>query len=67
MRILIWLAAGVSPLLTARIASAQDGHMMDGGLWGMGAMGGYGGLWIAVPLVLAVVGLVAWAERQKYK
>ena len=55
MRILIWLAAGVSPLLTARIASAQDGHMMDGGLW------------IAVPLVLAVVGLVAWAERQKYK
>jgi hypothetical protein len=30
-------------------------------------MGGYGGLWIAVPLVLAVFGLVAWAERQRHK
>jgi hypothetical protein len=67
MRILIALAAGVASCLTPGLASAQAGQMMDAALWGMGAMGGYGGLWTAVPLVLAVVGLVAWAERQKYK
>jgi len=67
MRVLIALAAGVSPLLTASLAAAQGGQVMDGGLGGMGWMGGYGVLWIAVPLVLALAGLVAWAERQKYK
>jgi hypothetical protein len=67
MRILIALAAGAASCLTPGLASAQAGQMMDTGLWGMGAMGGYGGLWIAAPLLLAIVGLVAWAERQKYK
>jgi len=61
------LTAGGVSLLTAGVAAAQDGHMMDGGLFGMGWTGGYGGLWIAVPLVLAVFGLVAWAERQRRK
>ena len=67
MRILIWLAVGAASLPVAGLASAQAGHMMDGSLWGMGAMGGYGSLLMAAPLVLAVVGLVAWAERQKHK
>jgi hypothetical protein len=60
-------AAGAASSLVAGVASAQAGQMMDAGLWGMGAMGGYGVLWIAVPLVLALAGLVAWAERQKHK
>ena len=67
MRTLIALAAGVPPLLIASLATAQVGQMMDGGLGGMAWMGGYGVLWIAVPLALALAGLVAWAERQKYK
>jgi hypothetical protein len=67
MKNLFALTAGAASLLTAGVAAAQDGHMMDGGLFGMGWMGGYGGLWIAVPLVLAVFGFVAWAERQKHK
>ena len=67
MRILIALAAGVPPLLVAGLAAAQGGQVTDGGLGGMGWMGGYGVLWIAVPLALALAGLVAWAERQKHK
>jgi hypothetical protein len=67
MKILSKLAASAASLLAAGIAAAQDGHMMDGGFLAMGWMGGYGVLWIATPLVLAVVGLVAWAERQKHK
>jgi hypothetical protein len=67
MRILIALAAAVPPLLIASLAVAQGGQVMDGGLFGVGWMGGYGGLWIVAPLVLAVFGLVAWAERQKHK
>ena len=67
MRILIALAEGVPPLLVASLAAAQGGQVIDGGLGGMGWMGGYGVLWIAVPLVLALAGLVGWAERQKHK
>ena len=40
--------------------------MMDRGVWATGWMGGYGGFWVT-PAVLAVVGFVAWAERQVYK
>jgi hypothetical protein len=61
------LTAGAASLLTAGVAVAQDGHMMDVGLGGMAWMGGYGVLWIALPLALALAGLVAWAERQKHK
>ena len=67
MRVLIALAVGVSTLLIAGLATAQGGQVTDGGLGGMGWMGGYGVLWIAVPLVLALAGLVGWAERQKHK
>jgi hypothetical protein len=63
----IALTAGAASLLTAGLAAAQDGHMMDGDLFGMAWMGDYGGLWVAAPLALAVFGLVAWAERQKHK
>ena len=67
MRALIALAVGVSTLLIAGLATAQGGQVMDGGLGGMAWMGGYGVLWIAVPLALALAGVVGWAERQKHK
>jgi hypothetical protein len=67
MKMSIALVAGVWLLLTAGLVVAQDGRVMDGGLGGMGWMGGNGVLWIAVPLALVLVGFVAWAERQKYK
>ena len=49
----------VSPLVSG-IASAQSGPMMN---CGVGWMGGYGGYWVPVLLVV-VVGLVAWIVMQ---
>ncbi len=46
-------------------ASAQNGHMNGGMGWGSW-MGGYGGLWGPIVLVV-VVGLVAWIVMQKRK
>ena len=55
------LALAITPLISPALAFAQNGHMMNGA-W----MGGYGGIWIPILLVL-VVGLVAWVVMQKRK
>lgn len=47
-------------------AWAQNGPMMNGGMGQGGWMGGYGGYWMPVLLVV-VVGLVAWIVMQKRK
>jgi hypothetical protein len=44
---------------------AQDGHMMGGGWYGSG-MGGYGGVWIPILLVV-IVGLLVWIVMQRRK
>ena len=41
--------------------------MMDGGMGGFGWMGGYGGIWAPILLVIVVVGLVVWVVKQKGK
>ena len=66
MQKLLALAAGAVPLLGTEVALAQNGHMMNGGLWGGGWMGGYGGPWVPILLVV-VIGLVAWIVLQKRK
>lgn len=48
--------------LSADVSIAQNGHMMDSGGW----MGGYGGVWGAIVLVV-IVGLVVWAVLQRSK
>ena len=50
-----------APLASPGLALAQSGHMMNGA-W----MGGYGGVWVPI-LVVLVVGLVAWIVMQKRK
>ncbi len=63
----IALAAGAVPLLATVAVWAQTGNMMNGGMMsGSGWMGGYGGLWVPILLVV-VVGLVAWIVMQKRK
>jgi len=57
---------GTASMLGPRVSFAQDGHMMDGGMWGTGWMGGYGGVWVPVLLVV-IVGLVVWIARSKGK
>ncbi|HYN58350.1 MAG TPA: hypothetical protein VET87_02215 [Rubrivivax sp.] len=62
----IAMAAGTVPLLATGAAWAQAGNMMNGGMSGFGWMGGHGGFWVPVLLVV-VVGLVAWIVMQKRK
>ena len=57
---------GAMPLFVTSAALAQSGSMMNGSMGGGGWMGGYGGYWLPVLLVV-VVGLVAWVVLQRRK
>jgi uncharacterized membrane protein len=58
MKTLLALAVGALALLTTGVTLAQSGNMMNGGSWGTGWMGGYGGAWMPILLVIVVVALV---------
>jgi hypothetical protein len=66
MKTLRALTVGTVPLLATGVSSAQNGSMMNGGMWG-GWMGGYGGVWGPILLVIVVVGLVVWVVQRKGK
>ena len=59
------LTLAITPLSSPGFAFAQTGNMMNGGM-NSGWMGGFGGFWVPVLLVI-VVGLVAWVVMQKRK
>lgn len=64
------IGVGVTSLLAAGTALAQNGSMMDGGRWGygwMGGHGGYGGYWVPILVLAVVVGLVVWVVKQQQK
>jgi uncharacterized membrane protein len=67
MKTLRAIAIGTVPLLSAGVALAQGGSMMDGGTWGGGWMGGYGGIWVPILLVVVVAGLVALIVQRRGK
>ena len=67
MKTLLAMAVGTVPLLATGVALAQNGNMMNGGGWGMGWMGGYGGIWGPILLVVVVVGVVALLMQRKGK
>lgn len=67
MRTLLALVVGSVPLLANGVALAQGGNMMNGSGWGMGWMGGYGGLWVPILLVVVVAGVVTLIMQQKGK
>jgi hypothetical protein len=67
MKSLLILVVGTVPLLATSAALAQNGNMMNDGAWGMGWMGGYGGIWGPILLVVVVVGIVALAMQRKGK
>jgi len=66
MKHLFAVALGTVPLFMSDAALAQNGPMMNGGMGSGGWMGGYGGYWLPVLLVV-VVGLVAWVIMQRRK
>ena len=60
MKTLITAAVGMVSLLVTGVSFAQNGNMMNGGMWDGGWMWGYGGMWTPLLLGIVVVGLVAW-------
>jgi asparagine N-glycosylation enzyme membrane subunit Stt3 len=58
-------AIGVTSLGATSSVLAQNGTMMNGGMWGTGWMGGYGGYWVPVLVVAVLVGLIVWVVKQK--
>jgi len=66
MKNLFAAAVGTAPSFVTGAALAQSGPMMDGGMGGGGWMGGYGGYWLPILLVV-VVGLVVWVVMQRRK
>jgi hypothetical protein len=65
MKRLLTLAAGTAPFLATDTVWAQNGSMMNGGMWAGGWMGGYGGFWGLVLLVIVVAAVVAWGVKRK--
>lgn len=63
MKTLLAMVVGMVSLLSAGVALAQNGTMMNGG----GGMGGYGGILVPILLVVVVAGVVMWFVKQKGK
>jgi len=64
MKTLFVMAVGTVSLLATSVSWAQNGNMMNGGSWGSGWMGGYGGIWMPILLIIVVAGLVAWIVKR---
>jgi hypothetical protein len=61
------VGVGLASLLATGSILAQSGTMMNGGMWGSGWMGGYGGYWVPILVLAVVVGLVVWVVKQQKK
>lgn len=67
MKNLLAMAVGMAAALTTGVSFAQSGHMMNGGTWGNGWMGGYGGAWMPILFLVVLVALVVWIVKQNKK
>lgn len=65
MKTLHFLASGAAGLMASGAALAQGGHMMNGGFWDGGWMGGFGGIWMPILLLAAVVAIVILIVKRK--
>ncbi|MBT9508640.1 hypothetical protein [Rhodoferax sp.] len=64
MKTLLFMAVGMTSLFSSGASFAQNGNMMNGGTWGVGSMGEYGGIWMPILLVIVVAGVVAWIVKR---
>lgn len=67
MKTLYAMIVGAIVLLTGGLAAAQTGTMMGGDHSGVGWMGGYGGVWMPVLLIVVVVAIVILVIQRKDK
>jgi uncharacterized membrane protein len=66
MKNLFAVVVATTSLLVTGVAWAQSGSMMNGGMGMGGWMGGYGGYWMPILLVV-VVALVVWVIIRRRK
>ena len=64
MKTLLALPSSAAGLSAGTSAWAQGGHM-TGNSWGSGWMGGYGGPWLPVLALVAVIALAVWVVKRK--
>ena len=64
MKALQSVGIGLALLLVTGSSLAQNGNMMNGGMWGSGWMGGY---WVPILVLTIVAGLVVWMVKQQKK
>jgi hypothetical protein len=67
MKILVAWVTCTGGMLLSNNSPAQSGNMMNEGMWNAGWMGGYGGVWVPVVLIITVVAAVAWTVGRKHK
>ena len=67
MKTLLATGTGSAPLFAATAAWGQTGQMMNDSLWGMGWMGGYGGVWVPILLVVVVAAAVVVVMQRRSK
>ena len=67
MKMFLAMLCGTGLLSVSTVALAQNGNMMNNGMWNAGWMGGYGGMWVPILLVTVVVAVVAWMLGRKGK
>ena len=64
MKNLTVAAVGTAFMLATGVTLAQNGNMMNGGMWSGGWMGGYGGMWMPILVLVVVVALVVWIVKR---
>lgn len=67
MKKLLATGIGSASMLAATATLGQTGQMMNNGGWGMGWMGGYGGIWVPILLVVVVAAAVVVVMQRKRK
>jgi hypothetical protein len=67
MKALVAVAIWTALFVAANTSLAQSGHMMTDGGWSSGWMGGYGGVWMPLLLVLLVGGVIALLFQRRGK
>ena len=67
MKMFLAILFGVGLPLASSASLAQNSNMMNQGMWNAGWMGGYGGMWVPILLIIVVVAVVAWMFGRKGK
>ena len=67
MKMFLAMLFGMGLLSVSTVSLAQNGNMMSGGMRNGGWMGGYGGMWVPILLIIIVVAAVAWMLGRKGK